>query len=137
MEEVKKIICTLLIPRDIYMELNSQIQELFVEDGSFYATDFPADAEEGTFLGEYLQAFCEVVLIMNNEKYEVTNESSLKTELFKLGQTEDSFCMLIDITYPDSDKVYHDALYFQEISQSLGKYCFKLLGDQKLFSTEK
>ncbi len=137
MEEVKKIVCTMIIPGDIYMELTDEAKELFIEHGSSYSTEFPADANEGTFLGEFIQAFCEVVLIINNPKYEVTEESNLKTELFKLGQTEDSFCLLIDIVYPGSDKVHHDTLYFQEISQSIGKYTFKLLGDQKLFSTEK
>ncbi|MFA9376546.1 MAG: hypothetical protein ACERKZ_07310 [Lachnotalea sp.] len=136
MEEIKQILCTLIIPRKIYRELNEEVKEIFVQKNGSYATEFPADAEENTFLGEYIQAFCEVVLISNNPKYEITEECQLSTELLKLGSSEEDFNLLVNIQYPGSDKVHHDILVFQEVSQSLGYYTFELLGDQTLFSVE-
>lgn len=136
MEEIKQIICTLIIPKKIYMELTEEVKEIFVEKDGAYSIQFPADAEENSFLGEYIQAFCEVVLIQNNPKYEITNDCVLKTELLKLGASEKSYCLLINIQYPGSDKIHHDILNFQEVSQSLGYYTFELLGDQTFFSIE-
>ncbi len=136
MEEIKQIICTLIIPKKIYRQLTDEIQEIFVEKAGSYSTQFPADAEENTFLAEYIQAFCEVVLIQGNPKYEITEECVLTTELLKQGSTEKDYCMIIDIQYPGSDKVFHEILSFMEVSQSLGYYTFELLGDQTLFSVE-
>lgn len=136
MEQVKQILCTLTIPVKIYMELTDEVKELFAEKEGFYSTEFPADAEEHLYLGEFIQAFCEVVLIINNPKYQVTDECEVSTELMKMGQAEDSFTLLVNIKYPQSDKIYHDILVFQEISQSLGYYSFELLGDQTMFSVD-
>ena len=136
MEKLEQILCTLLIPKKIYMELNDEVKELFTYEDGIYSTQFPADADENTFLGEYIQAFCEVVLIINNPKYEVNDDCEVSTDLLKLGPSEESFCLLINIKYSGSDKTHHDTLYFQEVSQSLGYYTFELLGDQTLFSIE-
>jgi len=136
MEKITQIICTLLIPKKYYLELTDEVKEIFTEQDGLYSTQFPADAEENTFLGEFIQAFCEVVLISNNPKYEITEECVLSTEMLKLGPTEKSYCILINIKYPGSDKIHNDILYFQEVSQSLGYYTFELLGDQTLFSIE-
>jgi hypothetical protein len=136
MEKIKQILCTLIIPKKFYMELTEEVKELFVEHAGSYSTEFPADAEENTFLGEFIQAFCEVVLIINNPKYEVTDDCKLSTELLKLGNSEESFNLLINIQYPGSDTLHHDILVFQEVSQRLGYYTFELLGDQTFFSVE-
>jgi hypothetical protein len=136
MDEVKKIVCTIIIPGKIYRELKEEVRELFVEEEGLYSAQFPADTTENTFLGEFICAFCEVVLIMNNPKYEVTEECQLSTELLRFGTSEESYCLLVNIKYPGSDKVHHDTLYFKEVSQSLGFYTFELLGDQTLFSID-
>jgi hypothetical protein len=136
MEKLKQILCTLIIPNKNYMELTEEVKELFTMEDGYYSTQFPADAEEDSFLGEFLQAFCEVVLIINNPKYEVTDDCVLSTELLKLGPTEESYCLQVNIKYPGADKIYHDTLYFKEVSQSLGYYTFELLGDQTIFSVD-
>ncbi|WP_033168677.1 hypothetical protein [Clostridium sp. KNHs205] len=136
MDEAKKIVCTLIIPGKIYRELKAEVRELFVEEEGVYSVQFPADTPENTFLGEFICAFCEVVLIMNNPKYEVTEECQLSTELLRFGTSEESYCLLVNIKYPGSEKVHHDTLYFKEVSQSLGFYTFELLGDQTLFSID-
>lgn len=136
MESIKQISCTLIIPKQIYKELNEETKAIFAEQKGSYSTEFPAEAEENTFLGEYLQAFCEVVLVINNPKYEVTDDCEVSTELLSLDHSEESFNLLVTIQYPGSDKLHHDILLFQEVSQSLGYYTFELLGDQTLFSVE-
>ncbi|SFR64618.1 hypothetical protein [Anaeromicropila populeti] len=136
MEKTEQIVCTLRIPKQIYMELTEGARELFIEQAGGYSTVFPADTREDDFLGEFIQAFCEVVLVINNPKYEVTDDCKVSTELLALGQSEKSFSMLVNIQYPGSEKIYHDILAFQEISQSPGKYVFELLGDQTFFSVE-
>lgn len=136
MEKVEKIICTLVIPNKYYQELSSEVKDIFSWENGRYYTEFPADAEEGNFLGEYLQAFCEVVLIMNNPKYGITEDCELSTELLKIGQTEENFMLLINIKYPGSEKIYNDILVFQEVEQKLGYYSFELIGDQTVFSPE-
>lgn len=136
MEKLQKIICTLIIPNKYYQELNNDIKEIFIWKDARYYTEFPADVQEESFLGEYIQAFCEVVLIINNPKYGITKECKLHTELLKLGQTEEVFSLLMNIQYKGSNKNYHDILVFQEVSQKLGYYTFELLGDQTVFSPE-
>ena len=136
MNELKEIICTLIIPRKFYQELTDEMKEMFENEKGDYVTTFPAETVDSTFLGEYIQAFCEVVLIEGNPKYEVSEDTEVKTELYKLGNSEKKYCMLVDIKYSGSDKVYNDILYFNEISQSLGYYTFELLGDQTMMSVE-
>lgn len=133
MEEVKQIICTLIIPEKYYLELKNEIKEIFSKEKKSYKTQFPADAEESTFLGEYIQAFCEVVLIEGNPKYGITEDTLIETELFKLGDSEKNYCILIDIKSSESKKIANDILYFTEVSQNLGNYTFELLGDQTMF----
>ncbi len=70
---------------------------------------------------------------MNNPKYEVTNDCVLSTELLKLGASEESYGLLINIQYPKSGQLHHDILYFRKVSQSLGDYTFELLENQKFF----
>lgn len=136
MKEIKEIVCTLIVPGKIYRELTDEVKEIFVEDEGIYSAKFSADTAENTFLGEFICAFCEVVLIMNNPKYEVTEDCHLSTELLRFGTSEESYCLLINIKYPGSEKEHHDTLYFKELSQSLGFYTFELLGDQTLFSID-
>ena len=136
MEQIKQILCTLIIPKKSYMELTEEAKELFAEKNGSYSAEFPADAEEHLFLGEFLRAFCEVVLIINNPKYQVTEDCDVSTELLKLGQSEEAFSLLVNIQYPGSDNTHHDILVFQEVSQSPGYYSFELLGDQTMFSAD-
>lgn len=136
MKKENEIICTLILPRKYYLELSEEIRGIFEEQGGKYQTQFPADAEEDSFLGEYLQAFCEVVLIMNNPKYQVTEQCLVKSQLLKMGSSEEQFSMLVDIKYPEEQDPHNEVLVFQEVSQSLGYYTFELLGDQRIFAID-
>lgn len=136
MDAVEQILCTLIIPSKFYLELTDDVKELFIQDDGYYSAQFPADTTEDTYLGEYIKAFCEVALIINNPKYEITEACELSSELLKFGQSEESYSLLITIKYPGSDKEYNDVLFFKEISQSLGYYTFELLGDQTLFAID-
>lgn len=136
MKEIKQILCKLTIPGQYYNELSEEVKELFIENDGYYSAEFPAETEREEFLGEYIQAFCEVVLIIKNPKYQITEDCEIETKLLKLGQSEESFSLLVNISYPGVNKSYHDILVFQETAQSLGYYSFELLGDQTMFSID-
>jgi len=137
MSTITNITCHLYIPQKYYIQLNSNIRELFKSDDSgFYFSEFPADVPEDGFLGEYLVAYCEVSLIMGNPKYHLKEECDLQCELLKLGHDENAFNLLITITYPGVQQTFHDILVFKEREQRPGFYSFELSGDQTMFSVE-
>lgn len=134
MNSLTTITCQLYIPSRYYKELNQNVRELFTpDDFGFYVTEFPANVEDSSYLGEFLTAFCEVSLIMANPKYEYTDKCSLNCELLKVGTDESSFNLFVSIQYPDVDSTFHDILIFKEREQRLGFYSFELLGDQTMF----
>lgn len=134
---VSPITCQLFVSSKFYLELNEHVKELFKEaDSGFYFAEFPAEVENSSYLGEYLIAFCEVVLIIANPKYEYTDQCELNCELMKLGTDESSFNLLISIRYPGVASTFHDILIFKEREQRIGFYAFELLGDQTMFSID-
>lgn len=136
-DSASSITCQLFIPAKYYAELKEDTKELFKEASpGYYFSEFPAEVEDSSFLGEFLTAFCEVALIMGNPKYEYTEECELHSELLKLGTDEKSFNLLVTIQYPGTDSSFHDILIFKEKEQSLGFYSFELLGDQTIFSAD-
>jgi len=138
MAEVTMITCRLYISSKYHKELNKKSQELFtLDDYGQYYSEFPAPVEDNSYLGEYMIAYLEVAIIMNNPKYNLTPACDLKCELLKLGPKENVFNLLLSITYPNVVNVFHDILIFKEREQHLGFYYFELIGDQTMFSIEK
>lgn len=136
-QTVSTITCRLYIPAKYLTELNDSTKELFqtTPSGDYYS-EFPAEVEDSSYLGANIIAYCEVVLITGNPKYEYTDECALQCELLKLGSDETSFNLLVNIKYPNHDSTFHDLLIFKEREQRLGFYSFELLGDQTLFSAD-
>jgi hypothetical protein len=131
------ITCRLYIPQKYYAKLNDKAKEIFIDDNlGLYYSEFTANVTDKSYLGEFIIAYCEVSLIMNNPAYELTPECDLHCELLKLGHDENHYNLLIDIKYPDIQETFHDILLFKEREQHLGFYSFELLGDQTLFSVE-
>ena len=132
------IACKLYIDSLYYEKLNSEGQALFdyEEASSLYYTVFPAASCHGDCLYEYIIAFIEVALIMTNHNYDLTNESTLKCEVFKLTKSKTLFTLLIEITHPNSPTCHHDFMTFEILNQTAYGFDFKLLGDQTLFSSE-
>lgn len=129
------ITCRLYIPAKYYTELNDQGKEMFTKaiDSSLYFTDFSAGFDGGSFY-DYITAFCEISLIMLNDKYNITEDTALHSELFKLGKTDKTFSLLITIKYPGSEGEYHDFLSFNKLEESEKYFSFELLGDQTMFA---
>lgn len=127
--------CRLYIPAKYYKELNDEGRSLFekAHDSSMYFADFPAGFDEGDFY-EYIIAFCEVSLIMSNTKYEITEDTKLGCEIFKLGQTDKSFSLLITIKYPGVKEKFHDFLNFNKLEERENYFSFELLGDQTMMA---
>jgi hypothetical protein len=137
MTNITNITCQLYIPQKYYLQLDSNMQELFKSDDlGFYYSGFPADIRDDSYLGEYLIAYCEIALIMGNPKYQLTDECDLQCELLKLGQDENAFNLLVTIHYPGVSESFHAILVFKEREQRPGFYSFELLGDQTMFSTD-
>lgn len=126
------------ISAEYLSELKPEASEIFIESekGSKYYAEFPAEIEEQEYLGEYIIACCETLLIMMNPKYEVNENTELNCELLKLGKTEKSFNLLVSIKYPIVNEEFHDILVFQECEVEEFLYSFELLGDQRMFAAD-
>lgn len=135
MKERSHFICRLYIPKKYYNELNVEGRSLFIkaEDSNMYFVEFPAGFDRGDFY-EYITAFCEVSLIMLNDKYCITDDTILSCEVFKLGKTNKNFSLLISIKYPDHKNEFHDFLNFNALEEKENYFSFELLGDQTMFA---
>jgi len=116
-------------------ELKSEASEIFTEceSGSKYYVELPANIEEGEYLQDSIIACCETLLIMMNPKYEIDDDTELSCELLKLGKSESSFNLLINIKYPSVENTFHDILLFKECEVEEFLYSFELIGDQRMF----
>ena len=70
---------------------------------------------------------------MMNPKYEINDNTDLSCELLKLGKSESSFNLLINIKYPSVEDTFNDILLFKECDVEEFLYSFELIGDQRMF----
>jgi len=68
-----------------------------------------------------------------NPKYEIDDDTDLSCELLKLGKSESSFNLLINIKYPSVEDTFNDILLFKECEVEEFLYSFELIGDQRMF----
>lgn len=135
MDKQSDFTCRLYIPGSYYKELNADGQALFekASDSSMYFADFPAGFDGGDFY-EYITAFCEISLIMSNDKYGITDDTHLTCEIYKLGKTDKTFTLLVTIKHPDQTQEHHDLLNFNKLEEKEGYFSFEFLGDQRMFA---
>ena len=126
----------LYISAEYLSELKPEASQIFTEckSGSKYYVELPANIEEDEYLQDSIIACCETLLIMMNPKYEIDDNTDLSCELLKLGQSELSFNLLINIKYPSDENTFHDILMFKECEVEAFMYSFELLGDQRMFA---
>ena len=126
----------LYISAEYLNELKSEASEIFTEceSGSKYYVELPANIDEDEYLQDSIIACCETLLIMMNPKYEIDENTDLSCELLKLGKSELSFNLLINIKYPSVENTFHDILMFKECEVEEFMYSFELLGDQRMFA---
>lgn len=131
--------CKLYIDSSYYRKLNETGQSLFeraINSNLFYTT-FPAELQADSDLVECIIAFCEVTLIALNDVYGITDDTKTSCEIFRFGQSENLFTLLITINYPNDDELYHDMMNFEILEDDENAFRFKLLGDQTLFAQER
>ena len=126
----------LYISAEYLNELKPEASEIFTEceSGSKYYVELPANIDEDEYLQDSIIACCETLLIMMNPKYEIDENTDLSCELLKLGKSELSFNLLINIKYPSVENTFHDILMFKECEVEEFMYSFELLGDQRMFA---
>jgi len=126
----------LYISAEYLSELKPEASEIFTEceSGSKYYVELPTNIDEDEYLQDSIIACCETLLIMMNPKYEIDENTDLSCELLKLGKSELSFNLLINIKYPSVENTFHDILMFKECEVEEFMYSFELLGDQRMFA---
>jgi len=126
----------LYISAEYLSELKPEASEIFTEceSGSKYYVELPANIDEDEYLQDSIIACCETILIMMNPKYEIDDDTDLSCELLKLGRSENSFNLLINIKYPSVENTFNDILLFKECEVEEFMYSFELLGDQRMFA---
>ncbi|SHJ34197.1 hypothetical protein [Parasporobacterium paucivorans] len=137
MKNDSTVTCRLYIPQKNHEKLNEEGREVFTkaDDSSLYFTDFAAGFDGGS-LYECIIAFCEVCLLTLNDVYGIKEDTDLKTEIFKLGQTDKTFSLLSTIKYAGNEKEYHEMLNFNRLEVRDDFFSFELLGDQSMFSLD-
>ena len=126
----------LYISAEYLSELEPEASQIFTEceSGSKYYVELPANIDEDEYLQDSIIACCETLLIMMNPKYEIDDDTDLSCELLKLGRSENSFNLLINIKYPSVENTFNDILLFKECEVEEFMYSFELLGDQRMFA---
>ena len=133
-EEMQTFTCTMYLDRKFYEQLNSQGKEFYQYHKDGYYAQFPAVLEEGVTLGNCVMSFCEVAYLGFNDKYRTLEAKELKCELYKPGQEDQVFNVLVSITYPGDKQVYHELLIFTQMELTESSYSYKLIGDQTMFA---
>ncbi|MGE4214976.1 MAG: hypothetical protein AB7E42_09440 [Anaerotignaceae bacterium] len=130
---MEKFIIRLAISSKYLNELNEK--EIFqgADNGKFYV-EIPTEIEENEPLSDYIIACCETALIMRNPKYEIESAKEFNCELMKLGTTEKSFNLLVNISYNNDQNEFHDIMVFKEIRVEKMLYEFELMGDKTMFA---
>ena len=126
----------LIISAQYLSELKPEASQIFTEceSGSKYYVELPANIDEGEYLQDSIIACCETLLIMMNPKYEIDDNTELSCELLKLGTSESSFNLLVNIKYPSVENTFNDILLFKECDVEEFMYSFELIGDQRMFA---
>lgn len=126
--------CKMILGKKFYDQLNEGGQELFEWSGDGYCAGFQAINEDGITLGNCIMSFCEVAYIGLNPKYQVSENTEVKCELYKTGKEETTFSVLVTIKYPEEKKPYHEMLIFAQRELTDTLYSFELVGDQSMFA---
>ncbi len=133
MEIDNSFTCQLIIPHKYYIQLSEEGKKLYEEDRLGMKVALPMKLKDGITLADCIPAFIETVYLELNPKYRVTEDTLVRCELYKLGKTDEVFNLMISITYPESEKEFHELLIFHQVELSERLFCFELMGDQTMF----
>lgn len=133
MEKEYKI--SLMIGQEFYEQLTGYGKELYQKEGNNFQVTFPVVSEKGVTIADCIPIFVESVYLDYNPRYETDNAKVVKSELYKLGKTEDVFNLLISIQYPEIVEEFHEMLVFSKKELSENQFRFELVGDQSMFAS--
>lgn len=128
--------CKLVLPGKYYIQLTEEGKQLYEECSMGMEVTFPVELIDGITLADCIPSFVESVYLEFNPKYEITEDTKVACELYKLGKTDEVFNLLVTITYPESDKEFHELLIFSQIELTDDCFTFELMGDQTMFNME-
>lgn len=137
MVKEKMFECKLVLPGKYYVQLTEEGKQLYEECQVGMKVTFPVELIDGITLADCVPAFVESVYLEFNPKYEITEDIKVACELYKLGKTDEVFNLLVTITYPESDKEFHELLIFNQVELTDDCFTFELMGDQTMFNMEK
>lgn len=137
MVKEKMFECKLVLPGKYYVQLTEDGKQLYEECSTGMEVTFPVELSDGITLADCVPAFVESVYLEFNPKYEITEYTKVACELYKLGKTDEVFNLLVTITYPESDKEFHELLIFNQVELTDDCFTFELMGDQTMFNMEK
>lgn len=137
MVKEKMFECKLVLPGKYYVQLTEEGKQLYEECSTGMEVTFPVELSDGITLADCVPAFVESVYLEFNPKYEITEYTKVACELYKLGKTDEVFNLLVTITYPESDKEFHELLIFNQVELTEDCFTFELMGDQTMFNMEK
>lgn len=125
--------CRLVIGRPHYEQLTEEGKSLYELTPLGMQVTFPVILNEGVTLADCIPAFVESVYVEVNPKYDVKETTIVKSELYKLGKTEEVFNLLVTIQYPKEEKPFHELLVFEQLELTDEIFSFSLIGDQTMF----
>ena len=134
MKKDNTFMCKLILPSKYYIQLTEEGRLLYEEDSIGMQMTLPMSIKDGITLADCIPAFVESIYLEFNPKYLITEDTKVKSELYKLGKTDEVFNLLVTITYPESDKEFFELLVFRQIELSDYLFSFELIGDQTMFN---
>lgn len=134
--EIAKTKIRYIISSEYYSELDETGKELFQESkyGSKYYAELPALIEDNDYLSDYIRAGVEVLIVICNPKYEITENTTLETEILRLSKDDKTFNLLVNIKHKDNNETFHDILIFKEKSNNEDCIEYEMIGDQRMFA---
>lgn len=135
--ENENLLCKLILAPEFYEELIEEGKGIYTLTENGYETEFPALVGDGITLGDCLRIFCETAYLKKNPRYELTEECTIESELYKLNENGDMFNMMITIHYPNVKDSFHEMLVFESKLLEENLCVFYLKGDQRMFAFEQ
>lgn len=127
----------LYLERKYFEQLSEEGKSLYNRQEDSLSVEFPAVIEDGLTLADCVPAFIESVYLEMNPKYALGGKNvSVSSELYKLGQTDEVFNLLVTMQYEDEKEPKHEILIFQQEELTDDTFSFSLVGDQTFFQLE-
>jgi len=124
----------LYLDRKHYEQLSEEGKSLYQNADDSLSVTFPTFLSDGVTLADCVLAFVESVYLEVNPKYGIQKETTVKSELYKLGNKDQVFNLLV--TFGEKKEEQHEILIFKRENLNDTEFAFSLVGDQTMFQME-